>query len=412
MTDISIERVKYYTRGTAFMSSNNKNRKKTNKESEKKEKRGVKVFSRIIKNFFLTIFPSVLLSVGGILWVTHGTVSKLEQHVADLENSIGKIQDSVDKVRDGVTDVKETNSSLIAKVEALEGNFSEVFTISIKQNDLPIVESSYELENPTWDAEDIIASDLISGEEYSAGFLAGKKLLIPYTNNGQEVVFFGQFNENYHWDKDCIINVYAHDKLILIMDAEYDDGKLVTYQQVLTETLQTGQDVWVVTEREHRADLNYGETWNYDRTEDYKKQFELDQVQMQDVVSAEDFIAKIDTPVDSYYRGNTSNGIYNDNTGEAYLVRYNEDGTVKVLYKGCFSDGKFDDSTGKAWELVFDSSNGINQYFYYKGIFRKGNRADSKKIDYVTREQIDQITEGMEFPCDMEWYDKVEKGIQ
>ena len=189
------------------------------------------------------------------------------------------------------------------------------------------------------------------------------------------------------------------------MDAEYDDGKLVTYQQVLAETLQTGQDVWVVTEREHRADLNYGETWNYDRIEDYAKQFGLAQVQMQDVVSAEDFIAEIDTLVDSYYRGNTSNGIYNDNTGEAYLVRYNEDGTVKVLYKGCFSDGKFDDSTGKAWELVFDSSNGINQYFYYKGIFRKGNRSDSKKIDYVAREQSDQITEGMEFSCDIEWYD-------
>lgn len=82
----------------------------------------------------------------------------------------------------------------------------------------------------------------------------------------------------------------------------------------------------------------------------------------------EDFIEEIDTPVDSYYRGNTSNGIYNDNTGEAYLVRYNEDGTVKVLYKG---------------------------------IIRKGNHADSKKIDYVTREQIDQIIEGMEFSCDM-----------
>lgn len=211
--------------------------------------------------------------------------------------------------------------------------------------------------------------------------MAGKKLLVPYTNNGQEVVFFGQYNENYHWDKECIINVYANDELILIMDAEYDDGELVTYQQVLAETLQIRQDVWVVTEREHRADINYGETWNYDRTEDYAKQFELDQVQMQDVVSAEDFIAEIDTPVDSYYRGNTSNGIYNDSTGEA-------------------------------WKLVFDSSNGINKYFYYKGIFRKGNRANSKKIDYVTREQIEQITEGMEFSCDMEWYDKVGKDIQ
>lgn len=408
MTDISIERVKYYTRGIAFMSLNNKNRKKSNTESEEKKDKFIQ--SIILK--MITIIPTVFLSVGGTIWAMHGNVSKLEQQVSDLADNVGKTQESVDKVRDDITSVKETNSSLMAKVEALEGNFSEVFTISIKQNDLPIVESSYELENPTWDAEDIIASDLISGEEYSAGFLAGKKLLVPYTNNGQEVVFFGQFNENYHWDKDCIINVYANDELILIMDAEYDDGELVTYQQVLAETLQTRQDVWVVTEREHRADLNYGETWNYDRTEDYTKQFELDQVQMQDVVSAEDFIAEIDTPVDSYYRGNTSNGIYNDNTGEAYLVRYNEDGTVKVLYKGCFADGKFDDSTGKAWELVFDSSNGINKYFYYKGIFRKGNRANNKKIDYVTREQIEQITEGMEFSCDMEWYDKVEKDIQ
>lgn len=408
MTDISIERVKYYTRGIAFMSLNNKNRKKSNTESEEKKD---KFIQSIILNM-ITIIPTVILSVGGTIWAMHGTVSKLEQQVSDLADNVGKTQESVDKVRDDITSVKETNSSLIAKVEALEGDFSEVFTVSIKQNDLPIVESSYELENPTWDAEDIIASDLISGEEYSAGFLAGKKLLVPYTNNGQEVVFFGQFNENYHWDKDCIINVYANDELILIMDAEYDDGELVTYQQVLAETLQTRQNVWVVTEREHRADLNYGETWNYDRTEDYAKQFELDQVQMQDVVSAEDFIAEIDTPVDSYYRGNTSNGIYNDNTGEAYLVRYNEDGTVKVLYKGCFTDGKFDDNTGEAWELVFDSSNGINKYFYYKGIFRKGNRANSKKIDYVTREQIEQITEGMEFSCDMEWYDKMGKDIQ
>ena len=390
------------------MSLNNKNRKKTNTESEEKKD---KFIQSIILNM-ITIIPTVILSVGGTIWAMHGTVSKLEQQVSDLADNVGKTQESVDKVRDDITSVKETNSSLIAKVEALEGNFSEVFTISIKQNDLPIVESSYELENPTWNAEDIIASDLISGEEYSAGFLAGKKLLVPYTNNGQEVVFFGQYNENYHWDKDCIINVYANDELILIMDAEYDDGELVTYQQVLAETLQTRQNVWVVTEREHRADLNYGETWNYDRTEDYTKQFELDQVQMQDVVSAEDFIAEIDTPVDSYYRGNTSNGIYNDNTGEAYLVRYHEDGTVKVLYKGCFTDGKFDDNTGEAWELVFDSSNGINKYFYYKGIFRKGNRANSKKIDYVTREQIEQITEGMEFSCDMEWYDNVGKDIQ
>lgn len=49
-----------------------------------------------------------------------------------------------------------------------------------------------------------------------------------------------------------------------------------------------------------------------------------------------------------FYHGNTSNGYYNDDTGNAYLVQYNNSNTVKTLYCGNFKDGVFNDNTGNA----------------------------------------------------------------
>lgn len=63
MTDTSIERVKYYTRGIAFMSLNNKNRKKPNTESEEKKDKFIQ--SIILK--MITIISTVFLSVGGTI---------------------------------------------------------------------------------------------------------------------------------------------------------------------------------------------------------------------------------------------------------------------------------------------------------------------------------------------------------
>lgn len=78
-----------------------------------------------------------------------------------------------------------------------------------------------------------------------------------------------------------------------------------------------------------------------------------------------------------YYFGRTSGGVFEDFTGDAYFVRYNDRGF-------------------NAQELVFDSSNGINKYFYYEGAFSNNIRQGSISEDnYVTPEQRDQIVEEM-----------------
>lgn len=338
------------------------------------------------------------------LWNINGDVKVLTERINGVSGQLENTNGIVDKINEDIGQMKEIDTDLIARVENLEGDFSEVFTVMIKANEMPIVGTSYELSNPTWDSNDIIATDMSSGEEYSAEYLADKRLLIPYTSENQEIVFFGQFNENNHWDKNCILNVYVNDELTLIMDAEYDDGELMGYRQVLKETLMNGEKIWIIAEREHKQNLNFGETWNYTRKSDYYKEFELEEVKRDDVLSAEKFANGIDAHLESYYYGSTSDGTYNDETGNAYLVRYAEDGTIKTLYSGCFKDGRFHDETGNAWEIVFDGSHNINKYFYYKGIFKDGNRENDKGIEYVSQEQIDEITKGMDFNCKLSWY--------
>lgn len=115
---------------------------------------------------------------------------------------------------------------------------------------------------------------------------------------------------------------------------------------------------------------NEGKTYVY--SWDYKqiKNFTLTNVKSDDIYTAANFAEKIDGTLKNYYKGNTSDGRYNDNTGNAYLVCYDDQGYVLSLYIGQFKNGKYDDMSGNAIEVVFDSSNNINRYFFYKGKFK------------------------------------------
>ena len=79
---------------------------------------------------------------------------------------------------------------------------------------------------------------------------------------------------------------------------------------------------------------------------------------------------RLDGPLEGYYAGETSDGLYNDTTGNAYLVKYFENGLTKTIYKGNFVDGQFNDETGKAWYIVKEED---TEYMYYKGIFHNGS---------------------------------------
>lgn len=110
-----------------------------------------------------------------------------------------------------------------------------------------------------------------------------------------------------------------------------------------------------------------------------------------DIISAEEFIEKSGVTLEDYYFGNTSDGHFNDDTGDACLIKYFENGTVKTLYLGKIKDGDFEDTNGDTWMIGKKDINQAN-YSYYKGPFVNGKSSEDPRYwtNSVTQEWIDE----------------------
>ena len=66
------------------------------------------------------------------------------------------------------------------------------------------------------------------------------------------------------------------------------------------------------------------------------------------------------------------------------------------------------DEIGESWEIVYDSTDKLNNYFYYKGKFNDGNRENDNNLESYSLEKVHMLTDNM--TKDLNWLD--EKGIK
>lgn len=250
---------------------------------------------------------------------------------------------------------------------------------------------------------DVLAVDSQSGKEYDMQELVDTLLLIPYRDGPQETFFYGSLSTEGKWHGRCVTNVYEDHKLQSVIDACYDNGKLLSYEQVYTYTTKKGELVWAFSSRIVQEDNSRsGETWTY-YYDDIFQNFSYDNVTEEDIILADHFdslIERIGGRIEGYYNGNTSNGIFNDSTGHAYMVKYfKEDGTVRTLYVGKVENGDFSDQTGSAWEIgkiTIDQA----QYAYFIGTFSSDGKYDIGDWKYnLKQEDIDALLDGYTFNC-------------
>lgn len=265
------------------------------------------------------------------------------------------------------------------------------------------VENEYYSSAPPCEDNEIIAINNKSGEEFTKNQLVGEKLLIPYTYNGQEVLFYGQYNENNNWDQDCIINVYENDKLVLISETEYNNGIPSFSKQVFPSITKEKINVWSITDREYNENYSNGETWNYFKVNECTKSFKLEDVKIEDILYVSQFENNMKTfsLLEGYYKGKIRDSTYNDedknedndgNNNKSYMIKYDENGYIRTFYIGDFKDGDFNDQTGEAIEIVFDTYNNINKYFKYEGTFTDGERdTDVPPDSYIDQDEINDI---------------------
>lgn len=342
---------------------------------------------------------------GGIIYavaniVGHGKdIDYLKGDISDLKEDVNEINRSIEKLEE-LTDEDHEIFLELASASKDEEAYNIIFK-DIYQVKTETVANEKYLAPPSWDNNSIVASDVNGDITYTAEDLYDTLIRTSYMEGDNEIYFYGRFNENNHWNGKCILNVYNNDKLVSIFEGIYNDGELFSYKRV-----EEGEDsTWRVNDRKRQGDYNSGESWIYEKTEDFSKGFTTENVKDKQILTVDRFLNSIDKKLLGYYKGNTSNNLYNDDSGNAYSVRYDDSGNVRYLYKGKMKDGYGNDdgkdTKNKSWAFIWGEAN--DGFHYHEGKFTNGSpKNTTKDWNYpVDQDFINSIVNPDYFNCSL-----------
>lgn len=371
-----------------------------NDKKETKSRKSIKNLRKNVREIVTSVF--ILIAEGVIIWIIHGlpqSVTALETKVSNMETRLGTLEGNYSVLNSNVwsTRVENENADEIEE-EAMVVIASTDITAGMFKHDMKsgILSDLGELEEET-----VIGQNRENGNNETKGSVENRAFITKYTESGEDAFFYGQYNENGQWDGRCIINRYNGSKLTFIMDAVYNNGELENYSQVFRGKNTRGQEIWYVSKREVDGDENSGETTTYFFFGDYEKDFDIQTISKEDMMSRDKFMLTIPSTIEGYYNGYTSDGRYNDNSEDAYLVKYDTNGNVRYLYKGILEDGYGNDNRNNAdsWALIWGDAN--DGYHYHIGKFKDGTPVETKK-DWkypVDQEFINLIIDPEDYNC-------------
>lgn len=291
------------------------------------------------------------------------------------QNDIEVLTNKVDGINEKYNELSVKYDELNRSIGVLQGRLGRMIepnenlinrmTQAFNSYDSALAES----DNYVWiDTKQVVGKDITTGVTYTAEDLENETVIFSYLDeNNNEVFFKGAYNENNQWDGNCIINKYLDGNLNFIMNADYESGKLVSYHQVFSYVNTANTEVWAISSRTVEEDGNAGQTWTYFKESEWKKDFEKNYLKAENIINEEYFynIMIRDLKIEGYYNGYTSDGYFNDENANAYMIKYTEDGYVRMVYSGSFANGQPYDTKGNA--LIISLGRDGEKYYYYSG---------------------------------------------
>ena len=287
--------------------------------------------------------------------------------------------EDVSNLSDRVEDLEKINEQY-TNYENIK-NFYPNINIEVNTYDNTV---SY-ADTPIEITEQLILYD-IKGVAYVSADLIGQIVLLCYEEGGKEVYFLGKYNENYHWDGYCVTNVYNEDGTLFgICESEFVDGKRINYKSFYQDN-----DVFIYSDRECDGDLNSGITKHYRYVSEETKEFTSSTVRSTDIQYVNNYIRTNSVNnIKQIYIGTTDSKYYQDESGDAVVVSFDEDGYVTSLYKGMFVNGKRNDDTFNAYAVEYNSEYG--KYYLNENTVFKNGKAVNKSIVPMTEEELELI---------------------
>lgn len=319
-------------------------------------------------------------------------IEHIEEDIAKINNDLGKI----DEINNNLNEFIYTTNALLKdnnyNEKAIAVRFIDDYRPKlIWSNDEEILAEPKLTENRETVATGLHDSNIA----YTAEDLQNKLIVTMYKESGYEIYFLGTYNENNHWNGECILNAYWNNELVSVFSGIYNDGELYSYKRVSCDQ----SEGWTVAKRTNYDTYASGETWNYEKSKSFPKKIDSEKLDESQIWTVDEFLNNLGERLTGYYKGNTSEGTYNDNTGDAYIVRYNESGNVRYLYKGKIVNGEEFDDTGDALIISWGYAN--DGYHSYKGEFIGNDDYKSTKefLKTMTQDEINEKINPEDFDC-------------
>ncbi len=374
--------------------------------SDKKKKKFWKKAKEILS--FIAAFGVVVVGTGFFMDMRNGInllTEKLDSQSDKVDTMYNYVYIDDNNINAQLTSINQNISNLQGQLDTINAALNIKIIAVTEETTITTVDEvtmeshsgSYVL--PTLFAEMTVGTDS-QGVLYYAEDLINETILLTYKEGGKEVYFLGQFNEKYHWDGYCVTNSYNADGTLHgICESQFDDGVRLDYKSLY----MSEKNKWILSNRICEKDKNVGTTTEYSFNYKDIKNFTDTNVRSTDILYVDGLLSDMSATITQFYCGETINQRFNDDSGDAYLVKYDLDGAVKTLYMGNFVDGYCEDTTGNGWSIAY--SDELENYFYNTGDF-KGNKALDKSTTAITVEEIEQIVSGYSFDCELKWKNK------
>lgn len=324
--------------------------------------------------------------------LTREDINELETTVDKIETWIMGDMDDPDKAG-----ANERLNTIESKLDILPINSSESSAIDNLNCVTSFINSATNT-NFSLEPDTYIGKDPKGNDYYASDIVEGQSLL-TYNENSKEVYFLGQLNKNCHWDGYCITNIYNEDGTLYgICESNFEDGIRIDYESFY---MSDEKDIWIYTDRDCTKMGNQGISILFNFEYNEIKNFTNTNARIYDILHIDDFKNLDNKTIISYYSGLTSDGLYNDASGNAYLVIFFEPNifsnisdtpVIKTLYNGRFVDGKFEEKEYDSWYITREAN---TTYMYYRGGFSNNTaeHKDKHEEDFknnLTHEEIDR----------------------
>lgn len=363
--------------------------KKNKKESD---------VSVTMKEIKISVISSLIVAiiVAGISSYT--TIKVNEEKIKNIDKTVENINDSINTLTQSLNESDKILAAHSAMLEYLS-HPSQTSGVGLKKvqfnnNIFSFTNNEDILSAPKFNNNYAVV-DLETNQNYTISQLRNVSIITYYIENGNEIYFYGQYNENDCWNGLCILNVYKNNELVTIFEGIYNNGDLCSYKRVSCDNAEG----WEVADRVDFNTYTTGEMRSYKKTKSYAQKISSDNLDTSLILTTDSFMEDLNERLLTYYSGKISDGSYNDDTGNAFWIKYFEDSeikgieginAIKTLYKGKFADGYFYDNTNESWYIAREID---TKYMYYKGSFSNKTADNKNRSEFINPAEKDYIVQ-------------------